>query len=173
MTATTTPPTPRTTTPPPTRSVAPSVPRPGWRPGQALLALLTGWVALFAWSGMVVRPSGFLMLSVLVGLVFVLVGSGLRVLGVPAYAVGLVQLLIAMLSLNVIFAAGESLLGVVPTVASVRRVVFVIHNGAATLDHYSSPVGINPTHTRAMLTACALAVLLAIDVLAMGLRRPP
>jgi transglutaminase-like putative cysteine protease len=101
------------------------------------------------------------------------VGSGLRALGVPAYAVGLVQLLIAMLSLNVIFAAGESLLGVVPTVASVRRVVFVIHNGAATLDHYSSPVGINPTHTRAMLTACALAVLLAIDVLAMGLRRPP
>jgi transglutaminase-like putative cysteine protease len=143
-----------------------------WRPGPPLLALFAGWVALFAWSGMVSQPMLFLVPTLIVGLLIALAGSGLRVLQVPSYGVAAVQVLIALLSLNTAFAARESWLAVIPTESSVRRVVYVINNGAATLNTYSSPVEINPTHTQAMLMACGLAVLLSIDVLAFGLRRP-
>ena len=61
----------------------------------------------------------------------------------------------------------------IPTWESVHQVAYVVSNGAATLNHYSAPVEVNPTHTRALLMLCALAVLLSIDVLAMALRRPP
>jgi transglutaminase-like putative cysteine protease len=145
---------------------------PAWRIGAPLLAMSAGWVALFAWSGMVTQPLGFLVPTLIVGLMMTFAGSGLRLLHVPAYGVAAVQLLIAMFSLNVLFAARQSLLVVVPTEASVRRVVYVLHNGAATLNHYASPVEVNPVHTRAVLMACGLAVLLAMDVLAMGVRRP-
>jgi transglutaminase-like putative cysteine protease len=58
-------------------------------------------------------------------------------------------------------------------VESVRHVVYVIGNGASTLNAYASPVDVNPTHTRAFLMVCGLGVLFAIDVLAFGVRRPP
>ncbi len=164
--------TPTSTTPPPpvpSRSTF----MDEWRPGPPLLAMSAGWVALFAWSGMVAQPLGFLVPTLLVGLVMALAGSVLRVLGWVTYAVAGAQLLVALLSLNLIFAARQSLLAVIPTEDSVRRVVYAISNGAATLNHYSAPVEVNPTHTRALLLACALAVLLSIDVLGMGLERPP
>jgi transglutaminase-like putative cysteine protease len=138
-----------------------------------VVGLLAGWVALFAWSGMVVEPLAFLAPTLVVGLLMALAGSGLRVLRVTPYAVAPAQLVIALLSLNMVFAAEKSLLDVVPTRASVRELVYVITNGAATLNTYAAPVEVNPTHTRAMLMACGLAVLLSIDVLALGLRRPP
>ncbi|MCW2846067.1 MAG: hypothetical protein JWR90_41 [Marmoricola sp.] len=144
-----------------------------WRPGPPLLGLFAGWVALFSWSGMVTQPPGYLLNTLVTGLAMVLIGSGLRVLGVRALWVALVQVLVALLSLNVLFAAGQSLFGLVPTESSVRGAWFAVTNGAATLNHYSAPVDVNPTHTEAMLTACGLAVILSIDVIAMGLRRPP
>ena len=146
---------------------------PRLAPGPPLLGLFAGWVALFSWSGMVAKPSDFLMPTLFVGLLMALAGSGLRMLRVAPYAVAAVQVVIALLSLNVIFAAGLSRLGVIPTMASVREVVRVIRSGAATLNTYSAPVEVNPTHTQAMLMVCGLAVLLSIDVLAMGVRKPP
>ena len=49
-----------------------------WRPGPPLLALAAGWLALFAWSGMVAQPLTFLIPTGMVGLVMALAGSGLR-----------------------------------------------------------------------------------------------
>ncbi len=144
-----------------------------WRPGPPLLALLTGWVALFAWSGMIIAPLGFLVPTGMVGLVMVLCGSGLRVARLSPYAVAVGEVLVAMLGVNLICAARESFLGLVPTVGSVRHVAYVIGNGASTLNAYTSPVEVNPTHTRAFLMVCGLGVLFAIDVLAFGVRRPP
>jgi transglutaminase-like putative cysteine protease len=146
--------------------------RQPWRPGPPLLGLLAGWLALFAWSGMVTQPAGFLLPTLVAGLVLVLAGAGLRVLGPATYVVVGAQLLLGLLALNVTFAARESLAAVIPTPDSVRHLAYVIGNGAATLNQYSSPVEVNPTHTRAMLMGCALAVLFAIDVLAISLRRP-
>lgn len=146
--------------------------RAAGRPGPAVLAMLTGWVALISWQGMIAEPSGYLLDTLLVGLLVALVGSGLRALGGPTYAVVWVQLLLAAFALNTLFAAGRSLLGLLPTEASVRQVLYAIGNGAATLNTYSAPVEVNTTHTRAVLAACGLLVLLCVDLLAMGLRRP-
>ena len=54
-----------------------------------------------------------------------LAGSGLRVLRVAAYAVAAVQALVGSLALNLIFAADQSLLGLVPTGDSLRRLAYV------------------------------------------------
>lgn len=146
--------------------------RDAGRPGPAVLAMLTGWVALISWQGMVAEPSGYLLNTLLGGLLIALAGSGLRALGGPTYAVAVVQLLLAALTMNTLFAAGQSLLGVLPTEASVRQVVYALGNGAATLNTYGAPVEVNPTYTQAVLASCGLLVLLCVDVLAMGLRRP-
>ncbi len=156
-------------------SAAATVGRPAsgrWQPGSAALGQVTGWVALVAWSGMVAEPVRFLVPTLVIALVLGLVGSGLRVLRLPAYAVLLAQLVLALLALNLVFAARESRLGVLPTMDSVRRVGYAIYNGGATLNSYAAPVEVNPTHTAALLTVCGLAVLLSIDLLAFGVRRP-
>jgi transglutaminase-like putative cysteine protease len=147
--------------------------RDPWRPGPPLLALATGWIALFAWSDLITQPLGFLIPTGMVGLLMVLCGTGLRVLRLPAYAVAAGEALVALFGLNLIFVARESFLGLVPTVHSVRELSYVIGNGAATLNAYASPVDVNPTHTRAFLMLCGIGVLFAIDVLAFGVRRPP
>ena len=54
---------------------------------------------------MVAEPSDFLVPTLFVGLLMALAGSGLRMLRVAPYAVAAVQVVIALLSLNVIFAA--------------------------------------------------------------------
>ena len=72
--------------------------REPWRPGPPLLGLAAGWLALFAWSGMVTRPAGFLVPTLVVGLLVVLVGSGVRVLGPAAYVVAGVQALVGLLA---------------------------------------------------------------------------
>jgi transglutaminase-like putative cysteine protease len=130
-------------------------------------------VALLSWRGIVEEPSRFLAPVLLVGLVIVLVGTGLRVLSLPAYAVAAVQVLLAVGALNAIVAGRQSWFGIIPTEDSLRELARVVGNGAATLNHYAAPVTENPTHTAALLAACGLTVLLAVDVLAFGLRRPP
>lgn len=163
---------------PPGSAIRP-VPQNEWRPGPSLLALVAGWVATFAWTGMVDEPLTFLIPSAMIGAVMALVGSALRVLPtpsgrqVPPYVVAAAQALVALLGLNLNFAARESFLGLVPTVDSLRQLFYEIGNGAATLNTYAAPVTVNPTHTRAFLMLCCLGVLFSIDVIAFGLRRPP
>jgi transglutaminase-like putative cysteine protease len=138
-----------------------------------LLGVAAGWLATFAWSGMVREPLTFLLPMGMVGVAMALAGSGLRVLRLPAYVVAIAQALVGLFGLNLIFAARESFLGLIPTDDSLREVFYVIGNGAATLNAYAAPVAVNPTHTRAFLMACGLLVLFSIDVIAFGLRRPP
>jgi transglutaminase-like putative cysteine protease len=122
---------------------------------------------------MVTEPLAFLIPLGMLGLAMTLAGSGLRVLGLPAYAVAVLQALVGLWGLNLMFAARESFLGLVPTGHSLHELFYAIGNGAATLNAYVAPVAANPTHTRAFLITCGLAVLFSIDILAFGLRRPP
>ena len=144
-----------------------------WRPGPPMLGMLAGWLATFSWSGMVREPLTFLLPMGMIGVAMALAGSGLRVLRLPAYVVAVCQALVALLGLNLNFASRQSFLGLIPTDDSLRQVFYVIGNGAATLNAYAAPVAVNPTHTRAFLMVCGLAVLFAIDVIAFGLRKPP
>ncbi len=161
------------TAPDTSRGTASAPAQEPWRPGPALLAMLTGWVALFAWSGMVSEPLRFLLPAGTIGVVLALTGSGLRVVRLPWYAVAAAQVVLGLLASNLVLASRQSLLGVLPTEDSVRQSLYVIGNGAATLNAYSAPVSVNPTHTAAFLMVCALGVLLSIDVLAFGVRRAP
>jgi hypothetical protein len=124
-----------------------------WRFGPAVLGLLAGWVALFAWTGMVTRHT-YLFTVLAIGLLMTLAGVALRAFRVAPYAVAAAQLVVGLLGLEVMAAHAQAFLGVVPTVASVRGTVFAVVNGAATLNQYSSPVQVNPRSTTAMLTAC-------------------
>ena len=93
-----------------------------------LLALATGWVALFAWSGMVTQPlDASWSPTLLVGLVMVLAGSRpADAAACPSYVVAAgAGRWSALLGLNLIFAARQSFLGLVPTARSVREVVYV------------------------------------------------
>ena len=146
---------------------------PAWNPGPALLGLLVGWLALCSWAGMVEQPRRFLVPVLIIGLLMALVGSGLRLVRVPSYAVVIGQLAVGVGALNAMLAGEESRLGVVPTRSSLEEVAYVIGNGGATLNHYAAPVEVNPAHTGALLTVCGLLVVLSIDVLAFTLRRPP
>ncbi len=169
-----------TTAPPtaaPTGSPAPGV-RPArvrapWRPVPAVVGFLAAWVALFSWSGMIAEPSGFLVPVGVSGLVLALAGSALRWLRVASYAVAAVQAVLGLLLLNAFFASGSSLLGVVPTGASLSRLAVLVENGARALNYYAAPVESFSTATQALLAACGLLVVYAVDVLALGLRRPP
>ena len=76
MTSTTTAGTPSGTSP----TMSSAMAARGWHPGPPLLGLFAGWVALFSWSGMVAKPSDFLMPTLFVGLLMALAGSGLRML---------------------------------------------------------------------------------------------
>ncbi len=143
-----------------------------WQPGAPLLGLVTTLVALGAWSGMVERPGLYLLSTGAVGLVLVLVGSLLRARGLPAYAVLTCQLALGVVGLDIAFAGGRSILGVVPTWSSLRELDLLVADGAATLNYYAAPVAQGTQQTAAMLTACGLAVVLGVDLLAAGLRRP-
>lgn len=144
-----------------------------WRPGPPLLAFTAGWLATVAWNGMVAEPFAFLVPMAMVGVVMVLLGSGLRVLRWSPYVVAGLQALVALLGVNLVFASRWSFLGLIPTEDSVRQVGYVIANGAATLNAYAAPVTVNPTHTRALLMLSGLGVLFMVDVLAFGMKRPP
>ncbi len=101
-----------------------------------------------------------------------LAGSLLRTMPLPAYVVPLAQVVVGALALNLVIAHEQSFLRVVPTLSSVREVVYSISNGAASLNTYTSPVAANQHDTKAMLMACGLAVLWSVDVLAFTVRRP-
>ncbi|MET0837686.1 MAG: DUF3488 and transglutaminase-like domain-containing protein [Marmoricola sp.] len=143
-----------------------------WRPGPPLLGVVTGWAALFAWTGLVTRPWDYLVAALLGGVAMALAGSVLRTVPLPAYVVPLAQVVVGALALNVVIAHDQSFLRVVPTLSSVREVVFSISNGAASLNTYASPVAANQHDTRAMLMACGLLVLWSVDVLAFTVHRP-
>jgi hypothetical protein len=143
-----------------------------WRPGPSLLGVFTGWVALLAWTGLVSQPWYYLIAALFGGLLMALAGSLLRRMPLPVWVVPLAQVVVGALALNIVVASGQSLLHLVPTVSSVREVVYSISNGAASLNAYASPVAANQHDTMAMLAACGLAVLWSVDVLAFTLRRP-
>ncbi|KQT91156.1 hypothetical protein ASG49_12595 [Marmoricola sp. Leaf446] len=172
MTTTAPPAGPATTGPAPGPAPAPR-PRGAWRPVPAVVGFLAAWVAIFSWSGMIAEPSGFLVPVGVGGLVLALAGSLLRFARVASYAVAAVQAVLGLLLLNLFFASGQSLLGFVPTGASLQRVAVLVENGARALNYYAAPVESFATSTQALLAGCGLLVVYAVDVLALGLRRPP
>ena len=118
-------------------------------PPPPLLAALTGWVALVRVERHGGRALGFLLPTMSVGLLLALAGSGLRVTGLPWYAVATAQVALAGLALNAVTAgAAVAAGGGARRGTRSARSTYVIANGAASLNYYAAPVSQNPTHTR-------------------------
>jgi transglutaminase-like putative cysteine protease len=141
--------------------------------GVALLALLTGWVALFAWRGLVEAPEQFLGPTLVGGILLALAGAVARTRRVRWYGALGIQLVVLALFVNVQLASSRSWLGIVPTRSSLDRVGTLVAAGAESLGTQYSPVPADFPGVHDTLMLSALGLLLLIDVLACGLGRVP
>lgn len=141
-------------------------------PAGPLLGWAAGLAALTAWGGMVAEPRAFMVPSAVGGLAVAGAGLALSRLRITPAIVVLVQLLVALLALNVAVARDQSLGGVVPTPASVERVASLVVLGGQALGYYTAPVEAFSSATTATLTAAGLTLLWTITALAQGLSRP-
>ncbi|WP_233617928.1 DUF3488 and transglutaminase-like domain-containing protein [Actinomadura sp. WAC 06369] len=97
-------------------------------------------------------------------------GLAARRLRVPAPLQPFAGLLGLLLGLNLFYAASESLLGVVPTPASLGRLADLVGTGWESANRYAAPVPVLPGIE--LLTAAGVgAVAVLVDFLAVGLRR--
>lgn len=138
-----------------------------------LLAGLTTWVTLLAWTPFAENPAGFMW--PLCGAVVLVAGSGmlLRSARLPAALVVLVQLVLLGLWLQHRLAAGSTIGGLVPTPTSVRAMVAAVQDSVTASRTYSAPVpaSVPAFYPLLILTGALTAVL--VDLLAAGLRRAP
>ncbi|HET7684641.1 MAG TPA: DUF3488 and transglutaminase-like domain-containing protein [Marmoricola sp.] len=141
--------------------------------GVASLALLTGWIALFAWRGLVEAPEEFLGPTLFGGVLVALTGALARTRRIRWYGALGLQLVVLALFVNLQMASSRSWLGVVPTRSSLDRVGTLVAAGSESLGTQYSPVPADFPGVHDTLMLCALGLLLLIDVLACGLGRVP
>ena len=106
----------------------------------SLLAALTTWVTLLAWSGFAERPAGFMVPILWACLLVAVIGMLLRSARVPAPLVAVVQVVVVLLWLQHRYAAGDALAGLLPTPTSVRAMLTVLGDSVDAAPTYSSPV---------------------------------
>ncbi|MEZ0490705.1 transglutaminaseTgpA domain-containing protein [Kineococcus sp. TBRC 1896] len=107
------------------------------------------------------------------GIVFAVVGAGLLVRGLfhrPGLAVA-VQGLVVLLVVVLLFNGGTAPLGVVPTPATVDRLVQLATDGVQVVQRYSVPA-VDLRGLRLLLVAGAGLVAFAVDLFAVTLRQP-
>ena len=151
----------------PVRELRPS----SWLP--SLLAALTTFVTLLAWTKFAENPAGFMVPILGACLMVAVLGMALRMLRLPAVVVALAQLVLVLLWLNHREAAALSLGGWVPTPSSVRELLAAFGDSVLASQAYAAPVPQSvPEFYPLMILAGALTAVL-VDFLAVGLRRAP
>ena len=142
-----------------------------WLP--SLLAGLTTWVTLLAWTKFAENPAGF-MVPILGGCIIVaVVGMLLRGARLPAVAVALVQVLVVMLWLNHRLAADLSRrrLGADPGLGA--RAARCVRRLGRRLQAYAAPVPQSVPEFYPLIILAGTLTAVLIDFLAVGLRRAP
>jgi transglutaminase-like putative cysteine protease len=138
----------------------------------SLLAALTTWVTLLAWTSFAEYPAGF-MGPLLFGCLLVAVtGMLLRSARVPALLVALAQAVMLLLWLQHRFVGGTTLAGL-PTPDSVRAMTDVLREAGFAAQAYSSPVPRSVPEFYPLLIVTGSLTALMVDLLAVGLRRAP
>lgn len=141
--------------------------------GTTTIAMLTAWFALWSWRGLVQHPQHFLGPALAAGVLLVVAGSVARALRVPAALVPLVELVVVGLFVNHHYAAAASWHGLAPTRGSLASLVDTAVAGAQAINKYTSPVPARYDESYLFLLCCSLGIMLAVDLLACGLRRVP
>ncbi len=142
-----------------------------WLP--SLLAALTTWVTMLAWSKFAENPAGFLV-PILGGCLLVaVVGMLLRGMRLPAVVTALVQVLVVLLWLNHREAGALAFGGWVPTPDSVRALLGSFHESVVASQAYAAPVPKSVPEFYPLLILAGTLTAVLIDFLAVGLRRAP
>jgi len=142
-----------------------------WLP--SLLAALTTWVTMLAWSKFAENPAGFLV-PILGGCLLVaVVGMLLRGLRLPAVVTALVQVLVVLLWLNHREAGALAFGGWVPTPDSVRALLGAFNDSVLASRAYAAPVPKTVPEFYPLLILAGTLTAVLIDFLAVGLRRAP
>ena len=142
-----------------------------WLP--SLLAALTTWVTMLAWSNFAETPSGFLV-PILGGCLLVaIVGMLARGLRTPAVVTALVQVMVVLLWLNLREAASHAIGGWVPTPDSVRVLLGAFNDSVLASNAYAAPVPKSVPEFYPLLILAGTLTAVLVDFLAVGLRRAP
>jgi transglutaminase-like putative cysteine protease len=139
----------------------------------SLLAALTTWVTLLAWTPFAEVPGGF-MVPLLGGCLLVaVVGILLRSVRLPALLVLLGQVVVVFVWLQHRLAADAAFAGLVPTPGSLRAMAGAVHAAAVVSQSYAAPVPATAPQFYPLLIVAGSAAALSVDFLAVGIRRPP
>ena len=140
----------------------------------SLVAALTTWVTLLAWSPFGERPSTYLVPLLGICLLVAVSGALLRATRMPAVLVLLVQLALVALVLHHSWAGDQGLLGGwLPTSASLDEAGSTLAAAADAAGSYPAPVPKSVTQFAPLMVAAGAGTALVVDFIACGLRRAP
>ncbi len=138
-----------------------------------LLAGLTTYLTLLAWSRFAEDPSGYLV-PILGGVVLVAAsGLVLRAGRLPAVVVLLLQVVVVLVWLHHRFAAPYAVAGWVPTGTSLQAMLDVIVESGSAAQSYSAPVPRSVPEFYPLMVVAGVLTAVLVDFLAVGLRRAP
>jgi transglutaminase-like putative cysteine protease len=142
-----------------------------WVP--SLLAALTTWVTLLAWTGFAETPAGYLV-PILFGCLLVAVtGMSLRAAHWPALLVLLAQVVVVLGWLHHREVSALALGGWIPTPGSVQGFVDVLGESVAASRGYAAPVPRSVPEFYPLMIVMGSLTAVLVDFLAVGLRRAP
>ncbi|MGZ5417248.1 MAG: transglutaminase family protein [Nocardioides sp.] len=140
----------------------------------SLVAALTTWVTLLAWSPFGERPSTYLVPLLGICLLIAVSGALLRATRMPAVLVLLVQVALVALVLHHSWAGDQGLLGGwLPTSASLDEAASTLGAAADAASSYPAPVPKSVTEFAPLMVAAGAGTALVVDFIACGLRRAP
>lgn len=148
---------------------------PGWPATlvPTLLAALTAWLSLWAWSGFLASPSRLLEPALVVVALVALTGAAARSLRVPVLLVPVAQLAFLTGWATHRWAPDLAALGWLPTPGALRTLGEVVAESGAAARTYSAPVADTVAEILPLLLVAAAGVALLVDLLACSLRLVP
>lgn len=146
--------------------------RLGFEYAAALAAAAFGWSAACSWRGMVAAPSQYLEPALVAAVMIALIGATARSLRLRWYATLGIQLVALLVWLHHRQADGGPLGGWLPTPEGLADVIHQVRDGADAINTYAAPVPTTYFDAPVYLIACAVLILVLIDLIACGLRLP-
>lgn len=137
------------------------------------LCALLSWFTVMSWGDMVEAPSRFVGPTFTGAVLVAVTGALLRTVRSPWWAALAAQLAVLTSWLHHRLGTGGALDGWVPTWQGLRFVAEQIREGAEQVNTYAAPIDVRQAQAPVYLLATALVVVLAVDLIAGGLRRAP
>lgn len=152
--------------------MTPRVQKPAFEYAAAATAAAFGWSAVCSWRGMVAEPGQYLGPAFVAAVLIALLGATGRSLRLRWYATLAVQLVALLIWFQHRQYGAGPLGGWLPTPRGVAEVIDQVRDGADAINTYAAPVATSYADAPVYLVACAVLILLLIDLIACGLRLP-